>query len=114
MNTQTGIGRGDTRFLPGEGSCKEASGRTGLDAVTNNLRLELERRQESFRAEEKPQASRKNKLVYFSGLSGGFSLCALRTAGPALPACPEAADSLLLQFAFVAFTALKEGFLLLF
>jgi len=44
----------------------------------------------------------------------GFSLCALRTAGPASLACPEAVDSLLLQFAFVAFTALKEGFLLLF
>jgi len=29
----------------------------------------------------------------FFGLSGGFSLCALRTAGPASLACPEAEDS---------------------
>jgi len=50
----------------------------------------------------------------FFGNFSGFSLCALRTAGPASPACPEAVASLLLQFAFVAFTALKEGFLLLF
>jgi len=38
----------------------------------------------------------------------------MRTAGPASPACPEAVDALLLQFSAVAFTALKEGFLLLF
>ena len=29
----------DTRFLPGEESCKEAIRRTGLDTTTNNLRL---------------------------------------------------------------------------
>jgi len=29
----------DTRFLPGEESCKEARRRTGLDTITNNLRL---------------------------------------------------------------------------
>jgi len=50
----------------------------------------------------------------FFGLSGGFSLCALRTAGPALPACPEAVGALLFQFDVAAFMALKEGFLLLF
>ena len=58
--------RRGTRFLPGEESCKEASRRTGLDTITNNLRLKLERRHASFRAKEKPQASRKNKLVCFS------------------------------------------------
>jgi len=53
-----------------------------------------------------------SKLVFrqFSG----FSLCALRTAGPASPACPEAVGALLLQFVFAAFTPLKGGFLLLF
>jgi len=50
----------------------------------------------------------------FFGLSGDFSLCALRTAGPASPACPEAVDPLLFQFDIAAFTPLKEGFLLLF
>jgi len=50
----------------------------------------------------------------FSGLSIGFSLCALRTAGPALLACPEAGGALLFQLASAAYTALKEGFLLLF
>jgi len=35
----------------------------------------------------------KNKRAYFLGLSYGFSLCALRTAGPASLACPEAADN---------------------
>jgi len=29
----------DTRFLPGEESCKEAIWRTGLSAKTGNLRL---------------------------------------------------------------------------
>ena len=29
----------DTRFLPGEESCKEAIRRTGLDAIASNLRL---------------------------------------------------------------------------
>jgi len=58
------------------------------------------------------QTEKTNEFVF--RLACGFSLCALRTAGPASPACPEAVDSLLLQFAFVAFTALKEGFLLLF
>jgi len=29
----------DTRFLPGEESCKEASRRTDLDAIASNLRL---------------------------------------------------------------------------
>jgi len=33
------IGREDTRFLPGEESCKKASWRTSLRAKTNNLRL---------------------------------------------------------------------------
>jgi len=64
----------NTRFLPGEESCKEASWRTGLGAKPSNL----------------------------------------RTAGPASPACPEAVGALLFQFASAAFTALKEGFLLLF
>jgi len=60
----------NTRFLPGEESCKEASRRTGLNTITNNLRLELERRQESFRAKEKPRAS-------FADLpgSGGQHFC---------------------------------------
>jgi len=55
----------------------------------------------------------KQACLFYRKFSG-FSLCALRTAGPALLACPEAGAALLFQFAFVAFTALKEGFLLLF
>jgi len=50
----------------------------------------------------------------FFGLSGGFSLCALRTVGPASLACPEAGNTLLFQVAIAASAALKRGFLLLF
>jgi len=55
----------------------------------------------------------KTSLLVFRQFSG-FSLCALRTAGPASPACPEAVGALLFQPALVSFTALKGGFLLLF
>jgi len=46
----------------------------------------------------------------FFGLSGGFSLCALRTAGPASLARPEAVDPLLFQLAFAVFTATNGVF----
>ena len=49
---------GGPRFLPEEESCKEGTGRSGLATLTNNLRLQLERRKESFRAEEKPASHR--------------------------------------------------------
>jgi len=52
----------------------------------------------------------KNKLVCFLGLPGGFSLCALRTAGPASLACPEAGKALLLQVALAAFTTINGVF----
>jgi len=55
----------------------------------------------------------KQASLFFGNFSG-FFLCALRTAGLAPPACPEAVGALLLQVAVAAFTALKEGFLLLF
>ena len=85
-----GLAKGSPRFLPEEESCKEGTGRTGLATFTNNLRLQLERRKESFRAEEKPAAVRKNEFTHFSRPDAGFSLCALRTAWPASLACPEA------------------------
>ena len=62
-----GLAKGIPRFLPEEESCKEGTGQTGLNLLTNNLRLQLECRKESFRAEEKPKASRKiSKLIFRS------------------------------------------------
>jgi len=52
----------------------------------------------------------KNKLVCFSGLPGGFSLCALRTAGPALLARPEAEDSTSVSVCICCFHGGKRGF----
>ena len=63
------LAKGNPRFLPEEESCKEGTGRTGLATFTNNLHLQLECRKESFRAEEKPKASRKiSKLIFRSVL----------------------------------------------
>jgi len=85
-----------------------------LGAKTNNLRLELERRKESFRAKEKPQASRKNKIVCFSVCPAVFPCALCAQWGQLRWPARKRGTALLLQFAFVAFTALKEGFLLLF
>jgi len=46
----------------------------------------------------------------FFGLSGGFSLCALRTAGPASPACPEAEDGTPVSACVCCFYGLKRRF----
>ena len=57
---------------------------------TNKLRLQLERRQASFRAKKSPEASRKmNGFIFRSVVR--LSLCALRTAWPAKLACPKTA-----------------------
>jgi len=100
----------DTRFLPGEESCKEATRRTGLNTKPNNLRLELERRQESFWAKEKTAGQPKNKLVCFSGLPGGFSLCARAQQGQLRWPARKRGDTLLLQFVFAAFMATNGVF----
>jgi len=50
----------------------------------------------------------------FFGLSGGFSLCACAQQGQLRWPARKRWRTLLFQFAFVAFTALKRGFLLLF
>jgi len=104
----------DTRFLPGEESCKEASRRTGSDTTTNNLRLKLERRHASFRALEKPQVSRKNKLVCFSVCPAVFPCALCAQQGRLCRPARKRWVTLLFQVAIAAFTALKEGFLLLF
>jgi len=109
-----GLDGENTRFLPGEESCKEARRRCGLDAITNNLRLELERRQESFRAKEKPQASRKNKLVCFSVCPAVFPCALCAQQGQLCWPARKRGTALLFRFAAAAFTALKGGFLLLF
>jgi len=108
------LDEGNTRFLPGEESCKEASGRTGWNAITDNLRLKLECRQESFRAEEKPQGSRKNKLVCFSACPAVFPCALCAQQGRLRRPARKRGTALLLQLTIVAFTALKAGFLLLF
>jgi len=112
--TRSGIGGEDTRFLPGEESCKEASRRCGLGTKPNNLRLSLERRKESFRAKEKPQASRKNKRVCFSACPAVFRCALCAQQGRLRRPARKRGTALLFQFDIVAFTALKEGFLLLF
>jgi len=78
------------------------------------LRLELERRQESFRAKEKPQVNRKNKLVYFSACPAVFPCALCAQQGRLRRPARKRGTALLFQLAFAAFTALKEGFLLLF
>jgi len=84
-----------------------------LDAIKNNLRLELERRKESFRAEEKPQVSRKNKLVCFSVCPAVFP-CALRAqVGRLRRPARKRWTTLLFQLAFAAFTAANGVSLLL-
>jgi len=55
------------------------------------LRLPLERRQESFRAKEKPQASRKNKLVYFSACPAVFR-CAHAHSRASFAGLPESGE----------------------
>ncbi|MBQ9299696.1 MAG: hypothetical protein IJ214_04220, partial [Clostridia bacterium] len=70
-------GEGNTRFLPGEESYKEAGWRTGPDAKTNNLRLKRFCRQASSRASEKQAAGRENELVHFPVCPPAFR-CALR------------------------------------
>jgi len=113
MNKQK-LDEENTRFLPGEESCKEASRRTGLDATTNNLRLELERRQESFRTEEKPQASRKNKLVYFPVCPAVFPCALCAQEGRLCRPARKRGTALLFQFVLATFTATKRAFLLFF
>ena len=101
--------RRGTRFLPGEESCKEASGRCGLDATTNNLRLLLERRQESFRAKENRRQSGKMSLLIFSGLTPVFAV--RRAAQRASEAgCPEAVDCDLVSCCVSSFYGDKRRF----
>jgi len=50
----------------------------------------------------------------FSGLSIGFSLCARAQQGQLRWPARKRWTALLFQLAFAVFTALKEGFLLLF
>jgi len=50
----------------------------------------------------------------FFGLSGGFSLCACAQQGRLCRPARKRGTALLFRFAAAAFTALKEGFLLLF
>jgi len=53
--------------------------------------------------------SDKTSLLVFRQ-SSGFSLCALRTAGPALPACPEAGDSTPVSICCRGFYGVKGRF----
>ena len=50
------------------------SWRTCLATITSNLRLKLERRKESFRAEENRRQSGKMSLLIFSGLTPVFAV----------------------------------------
>ena len=68
------MAKGNPRFLPEEESCKEGTGRSGLATFTNNLHLQLECRKESFRAEEKPKASRKISLLIFRSVLRLFTV----------------------------------------
>jgi len=101
-------------FFPGKKAAKKPAGEPACNEKTNNLRLELERRQESFRAKEKPQASRKNKLVCFSVCPAVFPCALCAQQGQLRWPARKRWATLLFQVAIAAFTALKEGFLLLF
>ena len=78
---------------------------------TSNVRQVLFYRIERFRAKEQPQASLKiSKLIF--RLPCGCSLCALHTARPASPDCPEAAGctsiSRLLKLHMLCQTQMKQ------
>jgi len=53
--------------------------------------------------------SKKQTRLFF-GLSGGFSLCALRTAAPALLACPEAGNGTSASACACCFYGIKRRF----
>ena len=63
---------------------------------------------------EKPQVSRKNKLVCFSACPAVFPCALCAQQGQLRWPARKRWTSLLFQLAFDAFTALREGFLLLF
>jgi len=99
-------------FFPGKKAAKKPDGDAAWTQSQTICACNLDVAKRASGHKKSLKIDKTSKLVFrqFSG----FSLCALRTAGPALLACPEAVGALLLQFVFAAFTALKEGFLLLF
>ena len=84
-----------------------------MATITNNLRLKLKRRKESFRAKEKPMASQKMNAFIFWSVQR-FSLCAVQHSAPAKLAARKRWAAVLFLAASVAFTATNAGFLLLF
>ena len=98
---------------PGPAWALDPSWRTVLKTTTNNLRLKLERRKESFRAEENQRQSGKMSLLIFSGLTPVFAVRFAHSM-PAKLAARKRWTATLFLVAFVAFTATNAGFLLLF
>ena len=82
----------------------DSTGRTNLKTTTNNLRLKLERRKESFRAEENQRQSGKMSLLIFSGLTPGFAVRFAHSMPAKLAARKRWAATLFLV-AFATFTA---------
>ena len=58
----------------------DSTGRTNLKTTTNNLRLKLERRKESFRAEETRRQSGENEFTHFLRPDAGFRCAPCSTA----------------------------------
>ena len=77
------------------------------------MRLKLERREESFRAEEKPKASQKMNSFIFWSVQRLFAARFAHSTPAKLAARKRWAATMFL-IAFAAFTATNAGFLLLF
>jgi len=110
------LARGDVRGLRGLELCARA--RLGPGPIRAN-RLENNNKQSApvtwMPPTELPgirktagQPEKTNSFVF--RLACGFSLYALRTAGPALLACPEAVDSILVSVCFCCFYGVKRRF----
>jgi len=100
-------------FFPGKKAAKKPAGEPAWIQQQTICAWNLNAVQRASGHKKSLKISDKTSKLVFRQFSG-FSLCALRTAGPASLACPEAVAALLFQFDVVAFTALKGSFLLLF
>jgi len=106
-------GEGIRAFFPGKKAAKKPAGEPAWAQNQTICACNLNGVKRASGHKKSLKIAEKQARLFYRKFSG-FSLCALRPAGPASLVCPEAVGALLSQLAFAALTALKEGFLLLF
>jgi len=100
-------------FFPGKKAAKKPAGEPAWVQKQTICACDLSVAKRASGHKKSLKISDKTSMLVFRQFSG-FSLCALRTAGPASLACPEAVDTAPASGCACCFYGVKGGFLLLF